>query len=178
MRTYHKTLLCVILNWIELLPTLIFLISFSEILEIGPSEKLFVLGIKINTWGKYISLIFLSSLNKSLDVFIHNLGGQNIKFLIYDPNLTTIYGFSKPQLHTLSNVFAISKSLNLVFRFSIIVSRVDVAIFSFLTGNFVDNLLTGYLLSKKEFFEKFESKEEHDNSKLPLYETSENDFTR
>lgn len=163
MRIFYRTLYCVIINWISLIPIIIFVGINSE-LKLGPSDDLTIINVKINTRLKYATIIIISCIIKMVEVVLNDIGSPNLGFSVYNPTTLTVYGFTKKQLHVLTNLMWSANNIGTIFKLMIIVSRLDIAMISTLSSEFISIFVIYYLLSKKKkFIPEFDAEEEDDN---------------
>ncbi len=164
MRNAARTKICVLINAIGLLGIICFVLitaDLQELFKFGPSEDLIIVSVKIDNWPKYIGLVIVICVIKILEVGVNDIGSPNLGFSIYDPTRADVYGFHRTELQLLANAMFMVNSLGYVFKTMVIVSRVDVAIISVLTGELASAATIYYLLSKKEnFYPQFDTENE------------------
>ncbi len=168
MRVLLRTQLCLLLNFVGLCGVILFILAvadYKELFAFGPSANLIILTVRIDTWVKYVGLVAASCIFKMLEVFVNDIGSPNLGFSVYNPTTTVVYGFTRLQLQVLTNCMWMVNSLTYVFQVTIIVSRLDIALFSVVTGELTSACVVGYLLSNKSrFVPNFDTKEDEDNN--------------
>ncbi len=172
MRIAARTKLCVLLNFVGLIGIIIFVMFASnttELFRFGPSSNLTIMSITVDTWGKYIGLCSVTIIIKILEVGVNDIGSPNLGFSIFDPTETVVYGFRRMELQLLANCMFIVNSLGYVFKTMLIVSRVDVALISVISGEIASAVTIYYLLGKKtKFYPEYDTKDEKDKSDAEL----------
>jgi hypothetical protein len=165
MRIAARTKICLLINFIGLVGIIIFVYTAADLTELfrfGPSNDLTIMSVQINTWGKYIGLVVIICIVKILEVGVNDIGGPNLGFSIYDPTETVVYGFGRMELQLLANGMWMVNSLGYVFKTMIIVSRIDVALISVVTGELASAATIYYLLNKKtQFIADFDTKTDY-----------------
>ena len=99
-----------------------------------------------------------------VEVILNDIGSPNLGYSVYNPTTLTVYGFTKRQLHVLTNLMWSANNIGGVFKLMIPVSRLDIAMISILSSEFISIFVIYYLLSKKKrFIPEFDTAEENDD---------------
>lgn len=172
MRLATRTKLCVLVNFIGLLGIVVFVFctaSTEDLFTFGPSEDLTVMTMKIDTMFKYVGLIAVTIVIKILEVSVNDIGSPNLGFSIYDPTETVVYGFGRTELQLLANAMFMVNSLGYVFKTMILVSRLDLAFASVISGELASAATIYYLLSKKSrFVTDYDTRDEAEQAEQAL----------
>ena len=94
MRVQKRTLLCVVINCVSIIPIFIFVGIYAK-WEFGPTKDLHVISIAIDTWYRYLMLLIMSSLLKVLTVVLNDIGSFNLGFTIYDSTKSKVFVFTR-----------------------------------------------------------------------------------
>ena len=145
---------CVIVNALLTLCVIlvVLLLNDGEFI-IGPNDNLIVIGIKINTWKKYIILKMLIFTIQLLDVIVSDVGNPILAFTIFDPTRTTIVGFTKNELQFYANAMWLNSSLRSIFLLYISISQIDLALLKCIYSEFISIFTIRYLIKDKQFIE-------------------------
>jgi hypothetical protein len=176
MRIKERTILCVLLNTLGFGLLAGFALNNADLgvlFKIGPSDDLFVLSSKIDTWGKYIGLFIVICGFRIIEVLVNDVGIPALEFSIYNPTTNHIYGFDYWSLAISANVQWIINGLSRVLRTMVILSRFDVAAFSVITSELASGLVVHYLLRRKIFHPEYDTKEEFEYATGELSACSE-----
>jgi len=169
MRVAKRTKFCLVANTV-----LLFILvggAFiaapeTGLFTFGPSEKLIVGSVVIDSWLRYWILIGLVCVFRSLSVIINDIGMPNLGFSIYDPTRETVYGFGRMELQLLANGMFLVTSLSNVFSILVTVARMDVAIISVFASELSSAASIYYLLGKKKrFIVDFDTQESAERGK-------------
>jgi len=170
MRIATRTKICFWTNFLVL--CLLLVCSFLAAPEgglfiFGPSDSLKIGNVTINSWTRYITLLSLICVFRSVSVVINDIGMPNLGFSIYDPTTETVYGFGRAELQILANGMFMVTSMSNIFSTLVIVSRLDIAVISTLSSELASAMSIYYLLGKKKkFVRDFDTKEEADRNAL------------
>ncbi len=162
MKVLTRTFLCVCLNGLSLVPVVIFVLLYSE-LKFGPDEHFAILSVKIDTWEKYWGIVLISAFLKITEVVLNDIGSPDLGFRVYNPTEVVVYGFTKNQLNILANAQWFFNNQGAIFRTTLLVSRIDIALLSSHASDIAGVLTVRYLLNqKKAFHPEFETKDDYD----------------
>jgi len=172
MRLAARTKLCVAVNLIGLVGIIVFVACVAdtdELFAYGPSVNLTVMAMRVDTWPKYVGLIAVTVVVKVLEVGVNDIGSPNLGFSIYDPTETVVYGFGRAELQLLANCMFMINSLGYVFKTLILVSRIDLAVISVVSGELASAATIYYLLGKKtQFYPEYDTRDEKEQADREL----------
>lgn len=124
-----------------------------HLLSWGPQEDFFILSIRIDTWGKYWSVVFMIVATITLKTVAKQVGWSICKFNVFDQNRRDIYGFYPTEL--LGYTEWLRTGENLVDMFSVVllfaIYKFDIIIISIMAGMVISLIVVYYLLRKKTF---------------------------
>lgn len=156
MNAVVRTRICLIFN-ILTLATIICVISIvgtGKYLNFGPSDKLEIIGIEINTWTKWcIVNLFIIFVSIS-DTFINEWGMPFISFRIYDPDIKVIKDVGPVELQILANSMYFCSSVKTVIYTLCYVSQLDFALIRVVSGEIASIITIRSLIKEKEFKKK------------------------
>lgn len=125
-----------------------------HLLSWGPQEDFFILSMRIDTWTKYWSVVFMIVATITLKTVAKQIGWAICKFLVFDQNRRVVYGFYPSELLGYTEVLRTGE--NLVDMFSVIllfaIYKFDIIIISIFVGMFISLVVVYYLLRKKTFY--------------------------
>lgn len=125
----------------------------------GPSDDLVIVSIKINTWTRYILLLLIITIMDAFKVIVEEIGMPILDFSIYNPDKKVIIEFGKVELQIYGNLMFLFSSLRNVFSILIIVSQIDISIFSVIVDNVTTIFTIRLLLNEKTFAKQEENTE-------------------
>lgn len=167
MNSVVRTRICLIFN-ILTLATIICVISIvgtGKYLNFGPSDKLEIIGIEINTWTKWcIVNLFIIFVSIS-DTFINEWGMPFISFRIYDPDIKVIKDVGPVELQILANSMYFCSSVKTVIYTLCYVSQLDFALIRVVSGE-IASIVTIRSLIKEKVFKKEKDEDTTSNSSL------------
>lgn len=134
--------------------------GFQNLFIIGPSQNLFVLNVQVDTWYKYISLltaVFVISTADTIGKCILN----PVCGLIYNPNIERIFGFFKPELVFITNAHILVGGYLTAFKTLIIISRLELAIFSITVSSITEMIIINIIINEKTFYPSVDNHEEY-----------------
>jgi len=123
----------------------------SLYLRMGPNEDLSLLGIKINTWKKYIGLQFFIAFSQMVDVIIQEMVSPLLGFNIYNPDKKVIEEFTRLELQVYANTMWMITSLKGVVMTVISISQIDITLLGVVYGQFASFFTIRILLLEKHF---------------------------
>lgn len=168
MNALKRTRVCLIFNILTLigLTIIVSVIGTGEYLHFGPSEKLEVIGIKIDSWSRWaIVCIFIVFISIS-DTFINEWGMPFVTFRIYDPNARVIKDVGPIELQILANGMYLCSSIKNVFYTLCYVSQIDFALIRMLSAELTSIVTIRSLIKEKIFKNLIDGEEESISSKI------------
>ena len=164
---------CIILNICLLIVaftmTLVFNDSTSLYFRAGPSENLVLLGITINTWGKYYILNGVLATFQIADIIINEIASPLLGFTVYNPDKKIIDNFGRVELQIYASFFFSTNNIKSVLLLILSITQIDLALLKVLYGELATIFTVRYLLKQKEF------RKNNDQEEKQLIEIS--DFT-
>lgn len=167
-----KLKLCIIAN-IGLLCFLIVICwTFSEYgkdkyMKVGPSPDLMLLGIKIDTWGKYTVLQVLLFIFQIADTVVQEFANPILGFNIYNPDKKDITDFTRFQLQFYAQSFWFVNSVKSALMLLISVTQIDLAISKVLYSELAGIYTIRVLISEKNFVSTPDIENQFTNSDNP-----------
>jgi hypothetical protein len=149
---------CVIFNGIVIFGIVIVILldeeSFKRLVNIGPSDDFYVMGIlPINTWLRYLSLILSIFIMKASVNMGDEIGWSPIKMQLCNPESNVIIGYSESDLYTLIYTLMFEKIFIKFILTLIMISRLDIGIICVLADLTSKKLSYDHLISKKQIRE-------------------------
>lgn len=154
MKQLNKIRICLFLNVILLLFISFFITYFagnSKYFRFGPNEDFIFISVPIDTYKKYVLLLFLISLNNIIKVLVGEIGEPVLVFNVYNPDKRVITEFSKLQLLFYANTMFFVSNTRRVFEVLINVTQIDIAIFSIIVEQLISVFTVCFLVSEKKF---------------------------
>lgn len=133
----------VLLSWLLVLSATFFAtggmsVSNKYILfGVGPSPDLWLLGIQIHTWPRWLCLVFLVSMDTAVNTWACEIIGPWIGNQVYDFKVLVIE-YSKAETMAITNLFYLYHGLRGIFLVYLAFTQVDII----LCRVFVDFLVT------------------------------------
>jgi hypothetical protein len=118
---------------------------------VGPSADLVIISVKIDTWGRYATLLALIATITIGDVVINEITEPILGFNVYNPDKKVITEFHRHELWFLASFSWIVKSMRNVVTPFLAISQIDVAIFTALVVQLTSVFMVGFLLREKTF---------------------------
>jgi len=154
---------CVIANGTLLLIVMGFIVALadndSKYWGFGPSSKLYIVSVKVDSWAKYVLLLLLVGMMDVVDVLVNELGMPILSFRVYDPDKRIITEFSKNELQLYANTMFTINGLRSTLTMVISISQIDLAVFRVLLAQLVSIITVRMILNKKTFTTDIESRE-------------------
>lgn len=158
MNQRTKIILCIIGNFFILCLVSLFSIMFageeSKYWKFGPNKDLHIISLKIDTWTKYFLLLIGIMLINSSKVLVEEIGMPVLGFSIYNPDKKKIDEFGKIELQIYGQLMFFFSSLRGVLSILIIISQIDISIFSVIIDNLTTTITIRILLNEKQFITK------------------------
>lgn len=123
----------------------------SPYLRYGPSSELEVLGVKVDTWERYVLLQLFLAFLEVTDVVVNEIASPILGFNIYNPDKVIITEFSRLELQFYANSMWILNALKGVMMVVVSISQIDIAILRVLYGQITSFYTIRMLLKEKEF---------------------------
>ena len=140
-----------ILVVVVLISTIILLGHDNPYLRIGPNVSLIILGIRIDTWIKYLMLQVFVAINEILDVGLTEIGYPFLILQVYDSDKKKIHDFTRVELQIYTNIYYIIGSVRSVFTLLITLSQVDIALLKVIYGESITIYTIRQMLKHKVF---------------------------
>lgn len=140
-----------ILVVVVLISTIILLGHDNPYLRIGPNVSLIILGIRIDTWIKYLMLQVFVAINEILDVGLTEIGYPFLILQVYDTDKKKIHDFTRVELQIYTNIYYIIGSVRSVFTLLITLSQVDIALLKVIYGESITIYTVRQMLKHKVF---------------------------
>lgn len=156
MNAVVRTRICLIFNILTLAAIIcvISIVGTGKYVNFGPSDKLEIIGIEINTWTKWcIVNLFIIFVSIS-DTFINEWGMPFISFRIYDPDIKVIKDVGPVELQILANSMYFCSSVKTVIYILCYVSQLDFALIRVVSGEIASIITIRSLIKEKEFKKK------------------------
>jgi hypothetical protein len=144
-----------ILVLVILISTIILLVHDNPYLRIGPNISLIVLGIRIDTWVKYLILQVFVAINEILDVGLTEIGYPFLTLQVYDTDKKEIHDFTRVELQIYTNIYYIIGSVRYVFTLLITLSQVDIALLKVVYGESITIYNVRRMLKHKAFPDEY-----------------------
>jgi len=150
--------LCVLANALQLAVVVAVICAFANrdelgasYLRFGPHEDLIVLGVRIDSAARYLTLIALLAVLQVVDVVASEIGNPILAFSIYNPEKRVIDQFTRLELQTLANSMWLLASLRAVVMTVVSITQVDLALVRVVAGEGATVFTIRKLLSEKQF---------------------------
>ena len=104
-------------------------------------------------------------------VFIGEIANPIIGFNIYNPDKKVITDFTKNELQFYGNTLYIIDSTRYIFKVMVLVTQIDLAFISMLSGEIISFITIRMLLNEKEFIKKEKKDISFDIEVQPLMNT-------
>jgi len=146
----------IFLGWISfIIIGLIVLLTHQEdksnlsFYKFGPSDKLIIMGIMINTPIKYIMIVLFSSINSAIRSLSHNFVSSWIINNIQDEKAEK-YKFKKRIAYQVSIINIIYTWVDWLLYMNILLSQIDMLLYEICSDIIVSIICTRYYLNKKK----------------------------
>jgi hypothetical protein len=103
----------------------------------GPSDDLKVLDVKIDTVPRFVAIITIIGIIYAARAYIKNAIWPHIKYPVFNPNQTVIYGFSFNEYTAFTGYIKFVDELIELLLLSIILTQLDFLIF----GNIINSIV-------------------------------------
>ena len=149
-----KIMACLLANCGILAITLALVTLFADqspFWRFGYSPDLVVVSVRIDTLGRYITLLSVIAFINAGRIIVEEVGMPILGFTIYNPDKKHVEGFSKNELQFFANAMYIVSGLRNIFMMVVSISQIDLAIWSLLVGEFTSLFTIRMLLNEKTF---------------------------
>ena len=123
----------------------------SKYFRYGWHDDFILVSVPINDRPRYICAVIFVVLTRAGEVFIGEIANPIISFNIYNPDKKIITDFTKNELQFYGNTLYIIDSTRYIFKVMVMVTQVDLAFISMLSGEAVSFITIRMLLNEKEF---------------------------
>jgi len=149
-RPVRRTWMCLIVDMITLFAIIGLTCRFGEengYLSLGPSDKLFLIGIHINTWTKWaISMLLIVAVS-----VVDCITMPFVYFRIYNPDCKDISDVGPIELQILANGMHLSQSLKGAVYTLAIITQIDYAVVKVLASELSSLYMVRVLIKEKKF---------------------------
>jgi len=138
----------------------------SDYIKFGPSEKLEILGFKIDTPKKYLEFQLFMLVVEVTNCLVNEIATPILNFSTYNPEKKHITDFTKNELHFYTNAFWLISGVRSVLSVLISISQIDIAILRVLYSEVTSIFTVRFLLNEKTFGKKDDAASDGDTEKL------------
>ena len=138
----------------------------SDYIKFGPSEKLEILGFKIDTPKKYLEFQLFMLVVEVTNCLVNEIATPILNFSTYNPEKKHITDFTKNELHFYTNAFWLISGVRSVLSVLISISQIDIAILRVLYSEVTSIFTVRFLLNEKTFGKKDDATSDGDTEKL------------
>tara|TARA_B100000214_G_scaffold300496_1_gene230759 strand:+ start:5978 stop:6493 length:516 start_codon:yes stop_codon:yes gene_type:complete len=154
MTPLKKVQTCLGLN--VFLLTIILTVIFSlgrenTYFRMGWSDDFVLVGVTINSFTNYMSLLLLIAIMNAVKVIVSELGEPVLIFNVYNPDKKVVTDFTRNQLLIYANLFFFISNTRRVFDILITVTQIDIALFSIILEQLVSICTVCMLVKEKKF---------------------------
>ena len=123
----------------------------SKYFRYGWHDDFILISVPINDKSRYICAVIFVVLTRAGEVFIGEIANPIIGFNIYNPDKKVITDFTKNELQFYGNTLYIIDSTRYIFKVMVLVTQIDLAFISMLSGEAISFITIRMLLNEKEF---------------------------
>ena len=175
MNVHRKLQLSILGSFIVLLmvaiPIFILDNGESKYFRYGWHDDFILISVPINDKSRYIYAVIFVVLTRAGEVFIGEIANPIIGFNIYNPDKKVITDFTKNELQFYGNTLYIIDSTRYIFKVMVLVTQIDLAFISMLSGEIISFITIRMLLNEKEFIKKEKKDISFDIEIQPLMNT-------
>lgn len=148
-----RTRLCLVFNVVTLLAIGVFCGVFGQggYMRFGPSDDFSVVGIRINSWPRWIALSLSICFISVADALINEWGMPFVSFRIYNPDCKEIKDVGPIELQILANGMYACAALKGVLYTIVAVTQIDIALIRVLSGETATIFTIRGLIKEKKF---------------------------
>ena len=143
----------------------------SKYFRCGWHDDFILISVPINDKSRYIYAVIFVVLTRAGEVFIGEIANPIIGFNIYNPDKKVITDFTKNELQFYGNTLYIIDSTRYIFKVMVLVTQIDLAFISMLSGEIISFITIRMLLNEKEFIKKEKKDISFDIEVQPLMNT-------
>lgn len=149
----RKIQIAIVSNMLLLLSTIIVICTFADrdILRIGYSKDLVVLGVTIDTLDKYLVLQFIIFLVEFLHSIIYEFANPIMYFQVFDSKHRYITDFTKFELQFYAQSLWFITSLKTGFMLLVSITQIDITICKIIYSEIAVVIVIRNLLNDKVF---------------------------
>ena len=154
MNQISKIKICLYYNWFLVIIISILITIFSsntKYFNFGPNKDLVIISIDIDTYQKYITLLFLISFITIGEAISQIFGLPIITFNIYNPDKKVVTEFTKNELELYGNCMCVITNFKHIIIIFIRITQIDIALFSLLISQISNFVIIKLLLKEKTF---------------------------
>jgi len=139
-------------SFFQILVIVFFLTSPSiSFISFGPSDKLYVAGIAISSWGKYLALLTYITIAKMIRTTAQDAVIPFMQNHCYDTNVKVIYNYGRKEIIGLEFVNSVAFQFGHIFDLMVTISQIDLAVYELFVGEIVGSVILTFYLRDKEF---------------------------
>jgi hypothetical protein len=153
-RLLHRLVICFVGNMALMSILFTLIICFAEeskYFRFGPREDFSIVGVKINTWERYLYLHAVLLATQTVDVLVSEFSNPILGFNIYNPDKEVITDFTHVELQFFAQSMWLINGIRAALMLLVTISQLDIAVakvvYTELTGVFT----VYFLLSEKKF---------------------------
>ena len=117
----------------------------------GPNENFVVLGVVIDTWGRYALLLCLLTIVWIMELMVQEFAHPILAFTVYNPDCKEIPDFGKNELQLYAHAIYTIEGLKWVLQTMINIAQFDIALLGVVIKNLVSIYTIRILLNQKAF---------------------------
>jgi len=151
-----------------------FFFTFPSVsfISFGPSHKLLVAGIPIDTWSKYFVLLTYVTIAKIIRTATEDTIMPFMQNHCYDTNIKIIYNYGKKEIIGLEFINSVAFKFGHIFDLMVTISQIDLAVYELVVGEIVGSIILTFYLREKEFLNSSDEKTLVDNNNEEDIETN------
>ena len=153
MNTVKAIQLCVITNTslLFIIFTIIYNVADKNLLRIGYSQDLVILGVAIDTYDKYILLHFLIFTTEFLYALVYEYANPILYFNIFNEDKKEIKCFSKNQLQFYGQALWFTTSIKNAIMLLVSIQQLDILVSKCISYEIAVFIVIRKLLNNKQF---------------------------
>ena len=119
--------------------------------RVGPSHDLVLIGVRIDTWGRWVSRLGILALVEASRVVVEEIGMPVLGFDIYNPDKKHITEFTKGELQMYANCMFLVSALRGTALTVVTITQADIAVWMVLVSQGATVFTIRALLNEKTF---------------------------
>jgi hypothetical protein len=123
----------------------------SKYFRYGWHDDFILISVPINNPRRYLFAVIFVALIRIGEVFIGEIANPIVGFNIYNPDKKIITEFTKLELQCYGNILYLIDSTRYIFKVMILVTQIDLAFISMISGEITTIVTIRLLLNEKEF---------------------------